>query len=399
MKHSDELKITKGEKVARMTALIDAQKGENKRALTDDENKEFTRLKGEVENLNTEIENAEFVERNGGPVPQRPVIVAPHIKRESAAYSVGKAMREFARGNDAAGLTGREKEQHDELSRGVSSTGLLVPYQYQRAANTTTTHATSIDVNIDPNLSILGKEPLWQQMGLTILPGLHGQIKLGKKTPDQATKVAEAADLTAESNVPSFVTLSPERFGITDIFTKELLAQENPAVQAAIVADMVKGCDRGLTAEVYTVALAAATEVAAGALTVAGFDALMAAVDIDGAFAMDRGSFFEAKAVKLDAGSGLFLTSLGAENGVARSYDGAKIFYSTLFADGANKQYAIYGAWSEMYIGLWDALEILINPYTYQKSGQIEMTVNRLADTACRNSAAFVKSPDLDAAV
>lgn len=393
MKHSEELKIKRSEKVTRMTAILDGAKTAS-RAVSTEENTEFDTLKSEVTALDAQIGNAEFVEARS---QETTTITAPVIKRASAPYSVGKAIREFARGEDK--LTGIEAEQHQELSRGIQSGGLLVPYQRAATANDTTTHATSLDVSIDPNLSIIGYEPLWNQMGLTVLNGLQGQIKLGKKTHDVAGKYAESAEITAESNVPSFVTLSPERYGITDLFTKELLAQENPAVQAAIVADMLKGCDRKITAEVYAIALAAATEVAAGALTVAGFNAMMGAVDLDGAFLMDRASFYAAKQIAVDQGSGRFLASVGAVNGIGASYDGAKIFYSNLFADGAAKQYAIYGAMQEIYLGFWGALEIMINPYTYQKIGQIELTVNRLADVACRNDAAFVKSPDLDAGV
>jgi hypothetical protein len=400
MKRSDTLKITKGEKIARMEEILAAAKeGEKTRALKKEEKTEFETLKREVEELEAEIETAEFVEAradDGKPAPdhQRGA-KTPEFKRKAAPYSVGKAIQEFAKRGEE-GLTGIEKEMHDELSRSITSEGLLVPYMESKRDQNTTANADSIDVKIDPNLSIIGKEPLWSQMGLTVLPGLQGTIKLGKKTPDEAEVVAEKEEITQTANTESFVTMSPERYGITDIFTKELLAQRNPAVHAAIVADMVKGCDRKITADVYTIALAAASEVAQGALTVAGFNALMAAIDLDGAFAMDRGSFFEAKGMKVDAGSGRFLASITNANGVGQTYDGARIFYSTLFADGNAKQYAIYGGWEEMYLGFWGALEVLLNPYTYQKKGQIEMTVNRLADVVCRNSGAFVRTPDLD---
>jgi len=405
MKRSEELKIKRQQKIERMQAIIDGAKdGEQVRALNNDEQTEYDRLKGEVESLDGQIDQAEFVEARAVQQPtNEPTTGAQHqrggqgpqIKRAAKPYSVGKAMRQFAKGG-ADALDGIEKEQHDELSRGVSSNGLLVPYNY-RAANTTT-HATSVDVDIDPNLSIIGKEPLWSQMGMTVLPNLQGTIKLGKKTADVAGKVAEEAAISTNTSVPSYVTLAPERFGITDIFSKELLAQENPAVQAAIVADMVVATDRKISAEAYAVALAAATEVAAGAISVAGFNALMGAVDIDGAFAMDRASFFTAKGTELSTGVGRYLAQMGSMNGVGSTYDGVAAYYSTLFDDGVDQQYVLYGAWKEIYLGFWGALEILINPYTYQKNGQIEMTVNRLADLACRNSAAFVKSPDLDVA-
>lgn len=404
MKRSEQLKITKGEKLARMEEILAAAKeGEKTRALKKEEKTEFETLKREVEELETEIETAEFVESRAKDEPADKPSGAQHqrsgqgpqIKRKAAPYSVGKAIQEFARRGEE-GLTGIEKEQHDELARGITSEGLLVPYMESKRDQNTTDNDDSIDVRIDPNLSIIGKEPLWSQMGLTVLPGLQGSIKLGKKSPDEAEKVAEKTEITETPNTESFVTMSPERFGITDIFTKELLAQRNPAVHAAIVADMVKGTDRKLSAEVYAIALAAATEVTDGDLTVAGFNALMAAIDLDGAFAMDRASFFEAKGVKVDTGSGRFLAGMTGANGVGVTYDGANIFYSTLFADGDAKQYAVYGAWEEIYLGFWGALEVLLNPYTYQKKGQIEMTVNRLADAVSRNDDAFVKTPDLD---
>lgn len=394
------MKITKGEKIARMQEILDAAKeGEKTRALSSDEKTEFDTLKGEVEALETEIETAEFVESRATQEPQEPQHQrgdkVPQHQRKAAPYSVGKAIQEFAKRGEE-GLTGVEKEMHDELSRGITTEGLLVPYTESHRDQNTTSKADSIDVKIDPNLSIIGKEPLWSQMGLTVLPGLQGTIKLGKKTPDEAEKVGEKAEITQTGNTETFVTMSPERYGITDIFTKELLAQRNPAVQAAIVADMIKGCDRKLTADVYTIALAAASEVTEGAITVPGFNALMAAIDLDGAFAMHRASFFNAKGQKVDAGSGRFLASMTTTNGIGTTYDGARLFYSTLFNDGDAKQYAIYGAWEEVYMGFWGALEILLNPYTYQKKGQIEMTVNRLADIVCRNDAAFVRTPDLD---
>jgi HK97 family phage major capsid protein len=421
MEKLEEMRIERTQKVERMDAILEKADTES-RELSKEEETEFNNLEKEVRGLTTKIQRAERMQmykghvRNKGGKSNRQDMPGgdddepaedpsqfqrsgdgPHIRKKTEPYSVGKAIREFSRGGED-GLTGLEAEQHQELSRGVASEGLLVPFEntYQRDQNTTS-GADTIDTIIDPRLSIIGKKPLWGQMGLTVLPGLQGQLKIGKKAADEAEKVAEKGEITQTANEPTFTTMSPERYGITDIFTKELLVQRNPAVQAAIVNDMVQGCDRKISADVYTIALAAASEVAAGALSIDGFNALMAEVDLDGAFAMNRGTFYETKGTKVDTGSGKFMASLTGENGVGVTYDGVPIFYSTLFANGTNQQYLVYGAWNEIYLGFWGALEILINPFTYQKKGQIEMTVNRLADIACRNSGAFVKSPDLDA--
>lgn len=394
MKRSEELKIKRTEKVTRMQAILDAASAASSRALTTEENTEFNTLKSEVTGLDQEVVDAEFVESRSLETPTKRSM---NIGGQAKPYNVSKAIREFARGGSEK-LTGIEAEQHQELSRGVQTSGLLVPY-HQRAVADTTTNAATIDLLIAPGISIIGKEPLYQSMGCTIMPGLQGSFKLGKKTADVAGKFAEKAAITTKPAVPTYVTMTPSRYGITETWDKELLAQENPQVHAAILNDMVKGVDRKMTAEVYAIALAAATEVAAGALTMAGFNALMAAVDIDGAFAMTRASFFAAKGVAVDQGSGKFLTALTGKNGIGLTHDGANAFYSTLFADGANQQYAIYGAFSEIFIGLWGALELLFDPYTLQEEGQIRTTVNKLAGIVCRDAGAFVKSPDLDAAV
>lgn len=394
MKLSEELKIKRAEKVARMQAILDARK-ENGilRAATTEETTEYDGLKAEVARMDADITEAEGLEARGGQEPQRRSF---NIGGQEKPYNVAKAIREFARGG-ADGLTGLEAEQHKELSRGFQSSGLLIPFS-QRADANTTTNATNIETPIAPGLSIIGKEPLYQSMGCTLLQGLQGSFKLATKAADVAAKYAEEASITGKPAQPTYVTMAPERYGITETWSKELLAQENQMVHAAVLADMVKSVDRKITADVYTVALAKATETTGGALTTDGFNKLMAAIDVDGAFAMTRASFFAAKGVKVDEGSGKFLASLTGKNGIGLTHDGANIFYSTLFADGAAKQFAIYGAWSEMFIGFWGALELLLDPYTLQDKGQIRTTVNKLANIACRNAGAFVKSPDLDSA-
>jgi len=392
---AEELKIKREEKKARMREILDARK-ENGilRAATPEETTEYDTLKREVSTLNADIKEAE--EAQSEPQERTQTRSVNIIGKADKTYNVSKAIREFSDGGSSK-LSGLEAEQHQELSRGMKSNGLLIPY-HQRAVADTTTNAANIDLLIAPGISIIGKEPLYQLMGCTIMPGLQGSFKLATKAPDVAGEYAEKAAITAKPAVPTYVTMSPSRIGITETWDKELLAQENPQVHAAMISDMIKGVDRKITAKAYAIALAAATEVTAGALTVAGFNALMAAVDTDGAFAMDRASFFAAKAIAVDEGSGKFLTSLTGKNGVGVTYDGANAFYSTLFDDGAAKQYALYGAWAEIFIGQWGALEMLFDPFTLQEEGQVRTTVNKLTNIVCRNPAAFKRSPDLDSA-
>jgi hypothetical protein len=400
MKLSEELKIKRAEKVARMQAILDARKENGTlRAATTEETTEYDGIKAEVARMDTDISEAEGLEARGTEAPQtRSFNIGGKADK---TYNIGKAIREYSRTKSTDLLTGLEKEQHQRLfEQHKDAEGLLVPWDQgiSKRASDTTTNADSIDNTVYPGLSIIGKQPLWAQMGFTVLPGLQGVLKLGAKDADIAGQYAEKADITATSNKATFKDLSPIRFGSTDLFPRELIAQENPAVHQAYINDLILGCDRKFTSYVYAQILAAATAVDEGALSVAGFDALMGAVEADGSFVMSRSTFFKAKAEKVDAGSGKFLVEMIKGNqGIGVTTDGVDAFYSTLFTDATNVRNLTYGAMSELWVGIWGAVEILINPYSYQSSSQTQITVNKLMNGVVRNDAAFRKSPDLDA--
>lgn len=408
MKKSAELKIQKTNKMRELNAILDKAEKENKRALTSEENTQYDAIKREVEDLNTQIERELFSEANPSepqeqnPEESRREIQAPHIKRNvSTAYNTGKAVREFVNGG-AAGLTGLEKEAQQELSRGISTNGILIPsFKRELTPSTPTTNADAIDMIVDPNLSVFGKAPMWEKMGITVLPGLTTSVTVNKKAAAVASEYAVGAPVTAQGGNPEGVILTPKRIGISDLFGKELLSQGNPMVQAAIINDLIKGADRRLTAKVWDTARAAAIAVVGAGLDMDGFNALMAEVDGDGAFLMARSTFFKAKAEPIDAGSGKFLTTLNPALGAGfgMTHDGADVFYSKLFTNPVNEEYAVYGAMAEIWAGLWGAIEVLVNPYTHDSEGQVKLTVNRIADMVCRNDEAFSRTPDLDAAV
>jgi hypothetical protein len=149
---------------------------------------------------------------------------------------------------------------------------------------------------------------------------------------------------------------------------------------------------------IYTAVLAGATEVAAGAFTKVGFDALEGSVPTDGNYMMARSSFFEAKSVPIDAGSGKFLaTKQGQDYG--ETYEGTPIFHSSNFVDGAGLQYICYGVASNIALGFWgnDSYEIIVDPLTKAAKGTLVITISKIVDVKIPNVAvAWSRSADLD---
>lgn len=72
-------------------------------------------------------------------------------------------------------------------------------------------------------------------------------------------------------------------------------------------------------------------------------------------------------------------------------------------ADGspANPSTVIFGAWSQLLVGYWSGLDLLVNPYettAYQK-GRVLVRVMRDVDVAVRHPKSFVFADDLVAEI
>lgn len=252
-------------------------------------------------------------------------------------------------------------------------------------------------------LDILGKEPIWKQMGVDYMPNAHGTYTLPFQDPIVGAKLTELASAIGDAVTPDGTLISPHRFTVQKTFTVETINSASESFMSKTLEDMIKGCDRQITAEVYTKAKAGATEVAAGALTKDGFDALMsqAEIEYDGAFMSGRAAFFTAKGVKIDTGSGRFLVERlsGDTLGKGKTYEGVDYWYSTLFIDPAAEQYVVYGDISRIHVADYNDFEIIVDKFTQAGVGKVIITVNKVADVALLNPAAFSKTVDLDAGV
>ena len=266
----------------------------------------------------------------------------------------------------------------------------------------TTAMADVIPLDI-AKLDILGKEPLYKQMGATVMTGLKGTIMLPYENPILADLYAELAAITGDTVTPDGILVQPHRFSVQKTFTLETINSATDEFLTSILADMVKGTDRRITAEIYTKLLGYASEVAAAdAVSKAGFDALMGGAEVEGggAFFSPRATFFEAKSIAIDAGSGRFLVEMIGDSAASagRTYDGVPYWYSTMFTDAADTKFFVYGDPQKIFIGDYGQVEVIVDKFTKAAEGQVVITVNKIADVKVLNPNAFVKSADLDPA-
>lgn len=254
------------------------------------------------------------------------------------------------------------------------------------------TLSTPIDnVELAGNLSIVGYEPFYKQMGVEILPNLTTTLKLPYISAIVAGKKAEGERYDNDKTIAT-VTLQPERFTVTETIGRELLKVGNEAALQAFLFEMVKGVDRAVTKEIFDVIIAGATAVTGlTEYTTTNMDTLVGGIDGDISLLMPRAEFYKAKGVKADAGSGLWLASK-TNSFAGQLWDGTPLFYSQLFAPAvattiaaADLKHVTVGEFGSDY-------EVIFDYTSKAPEGQVVVTVVKEADVVLRNANAAKKA-------
>lgn len=395
-----ELQLKRTGIINKMSALVKTA-DDAKRSLTGEENTTYESYRSEVTGLNADIaraEDLEELERSIASTDDNAQTVTP--KNSSLAkknFNIATAMRQAAEGN----LSGDVKAIHERCeAQGVMATNkntILVPLDAinsQRAGDlTVTTGADLIHKDVASDLDIIVPEPLYRKLGIRILPGLNGNLGLPAQSHNIATFPGEENSVITAPNKPTGVTLTPQRVGITEKVSKELMNSGHASLFSAIISDMVAGIDSAISKRTLDrVSVGAiAGNVVNGASLTGGFDDitaklladLEAKVEIDGKFVFPRTGFASLKSKPLTDGDSK--TILNGKFSSGATHDGYEAFGTTFCPAG----FVLYGAFEHVTLGMWDGIEIIVDPYTRAKFGEVEITVNRLVDVQVRNGEAF----------
>jgi len=386
----NDLLIQRTETIERMQTIIDGA-SEAKRSLSDEEKTQWESMNSEVTRMASEIETIQKQEELTRSLLNTTTTeeLKPNNNQTKKSMKTLEAVRALASRKE---LPAEVVELQRSLADGIATDGIMIERAHTYANGT-----GSIPSSVE-GLNVIGNKSIIDQLGATMYTGLSGEIK---KLPFMDSVVgaakAEGAAFDSDATTKSSVTLEPQRVGVSFVVSKEALATYNESTWNGILQNYMDAADRKLTGMVYDKVLAGATAVAAATtVTKANMDLLEKTVDADGSYLMSRTQFFAGKDVKVDAGSGKFLfNKVSNEYGV--NYEGTPIHYSNLFAAPATEDYIVFGHMPNVAIGIWgQGYEIIANPYTGAKSGEVEITVNRICDVEVVNAAkAFAKTADL----
>jgi len=332
-------------------------------------------------------------------------------QKDLKRYSLCRAMAAMGSGRKVDGL---EAELSQEVAKrtGKSPEGFFVPHDVltapirRRALNAETPSAGGYLVTENDAgqgmIELLRAMPVVSSMGARVLTGLMGNIAIPSKAGGAtAYWLSETGSITTSNQTFAQVGMTPKRLGAQTAYTLQLLAQASVDVESMVREELME-------------VLALALDLAAidgdgnaeplGILNTTGINT----VTFGAAATWAKVVSFETEVSTDNAlrGSMGWITSPGVR-GKWRSIDQATGAARWLWgADNAPNGYpaavtsqmpgnkVIFGNWQDLIIGLWDGMDIVVDPYTLASNGQRRVVINQLANVACRHAVSFCASTD-----
>ncbi len=391
-------------KVSEARNLLTTAESE-KRSLNPAEQAAFDGIKSAITDLEGQESRAVFVED----AERRAMGSAPDRSRTdlSAKVSLLEAIRCQLEGRDA---TGAVAEYSREVEQRTGTKGVFVPLSAfeQRAAQTTTTAAGIVpdDFRADLFVGPLRNSLVMRSLGARVLTGLRGDVVIPRqKTSHVAQWIAEGDSLTETGMTFDNMTLQPRHVGAMTELSRQLIQQSSPQIEQIVRDDM-----SAVIAEEFDRAILTGDGVKQplGLLNTAGLQtSSLASLDWPSILGM-----LEKLGIK-NVTPTAFLTSPGVATKLRAALKSATAGAGYLLQGGAidgipvavsnfvplktTKGQVIVGDFSEMFVGVWDAVQILVNPYesaAYARGG-VKVRALMTADAAVRRPEAFVVASDV----
>lgn len=381
-------------------------------AMPDEARTQWDAIENEITQLDTQLRRQLFLDdhdRRASGVPLTSGIDA-NYDREIAKVQFLDVVRAGMGATDHAAGRAREMSAEQERRSGQKARGLFwsmnTPNIEQRVT-TTSTASSIIPTDYRPEMFIdsLRAAPQVRSLGARWLDGLSGNVSIPKRSGSMtAGWVAENTALTLSDQAFTAVTMSPKHCGVITEYSRNMIMQSSPDIEALTRADMVAL----LGNEVDRVAikgLGDSTAEPAGILNssvpTVGYDSPAVYYDM---LATMIGTVATANAEQGSLGFycapvGIRTTLSKLKDGQSRPYGLDVLFQGLPYrfgnvptADSPDLRFILYGNWSDLIIGAWSTLDVLVNPYetTAFKKGNVQVRAMMTMDVAVRHIESFV---------
>jgi HK97 family phage major capsid protein len=345
---------------------------------------------------------------------------------EVKAYSVMNVLRYLADPKPAtASAAGYELEWSQEAERKHerSASGVLIPHDVlahrPRAAAVGTFSAGGALVAADrldgSFIDLVRQRSAFISSGVTVLGGLQGNVEIGRQTGKSTYYfVGEDVDVTGSDLTFGLVNMSPKTIGARVPVSRRAMIQTSPDVEALIRNDIINEITLGVD---YTVGYGTGTSsqprglvntTGIGSVTLSG-GATATYNTQQGGGTGSCGTWAQYVALEtaiananLDVASMRYVMNTATRGGLKTtlrdSVAGADyIFrdngtingYQASISNQLQQNDVFFGNWSDLLVGFWSGIDLIVDPYTQSAKGQVLFTAFQDFDVAARRADSF----------
>jgi HK97 family phage prohead protease/HK97 family phage major capsid protein len=404
----NEMKAVRGKHADRYEELVNLAETEN-RDWTNNEQEEADMCKREVERLDGKITRRQAHEdmiarqaQMGG----TSVSEAKEVNRVNKSFSLSRAVNAVAIGK---ALEGAEAEWAQEANREMQARGLNMAGQIgipgnalYRAGGADDFQAGSGDGSgfvataVPGAIDALRAPTLAERIGVTTINNATANLQFPRVSVKASGTVETEVSADADSGLEmDQVTLTPTRVAAKTLWSKQLMLQGGPAVDALISRELSAGINETIDKAVFAAALVGASggENVAGALTYAALtdaekDVLAAGGDLSRCVFV--GSPSAMSILKGEAAVDNIRAVVEGNN-----VDGFTTYFSPNVADSTGvgtPGSLLFGDFAAgMLLAFFGGIDLLVDPYSNAGTAQIALHVNKFYDTDVRQGGALSK--------
>lgn len=343
-------------------------------------------------------------------------------KRDLSKFNIVSVINDLCRREQLSGvaleLRQEAEKEAQRAGQAVSPNSILLPSSLRALSVSGGTGGDAGGVTVATNLAQLVNAyfptSFVAQAGAKFLTGLVGNIDI----PYQDASVVPTFDQYNENDPIVFSDMKWGKYSMTPKvlksgvkISKSLLIQSSIDVQMEVIKMISTARDKKLNSMAYsifnnlpvgrTVSLGAA----GGALTSSALidmETLCTANDSPGPFkyivnAKTIGAMKKIWETPV-SGSNVVASKKLYENGMANEYPVIKSNYipsNLVKTTGTGLSAAIFGDFSDLWIGQWGVVELLVNPYSYSETSQIGIISEDRVDMAVVHSTSFSMIKDI----
>ena len=227
--------------------------------------------------------------------------------------------------------------------------------------------------------------------GAKFITGLVGDVQVPSMSASNVTWEGETASAKDGGQTFTAVKLSPKRLTAYVDISKQFLVQDSKSAEALIRQDIINAINSKLEATILGSAAGTTTQPAGifngvSKTTIASFkDICNMEAKIEDANVIGECKYVmsnKAKAALRNMAKSAKSTELVMEGG---TIDGTEV----LNTSNVEEQNVVYGDFSNLAIGQWGSIDLLVDPYTKAGDAQVRLVVNAFFDAKVLRNGAF----------